>query len=184
MLSSPDPFQVKGEQSSFFLAEALWTRYFPIFQHIRNLLHTQRVLGKIHRVISDVSLNFPDPIHSIRNPSLGGGALLAIGLYPLTWAMMAIHESVAPSHREKPVVQSSIVMAESHQLESGSFSSPADEQTNVLLTWKSLRSTAIVSGSLNMKMPKGNAVLIQGEKVSLIFRTGHHPLLINFIRVI
>ncbi|KAG8727684.1 hypothetical protein FRC12_022312 [Ceratobasidium sp. 428] len=69
-----------SKSQNTFLAEALWTRYFPIVTHIHDLLHTQKILGKIHRVTSDLSLNFSInlPDHSIRDANSGGGALLAV----------------------------------------------------------------------------------------------------------
>ena len=73
--------------------EAVWTRFFPITLEIQRLIHKERVLGKIQRVFSDLSICFdPDPKHRLYNPELGGGALLDLGLYPLTWQMVTLFQ--------------------------------------------------------------------------------------------
>jgi predicted dehydrogenase len=144
------------------LAEALWTRYFPITLHLQNLLHEQHVLGKIYRVTSELSLDFAAklPKHIIRDPRAGGGALLAVGVYPLTWAMMALFES-PENGRAFPEIKAQMVMAEEKHA--------SDEQTNASMVFEKTRATAVVSCSLVMKTPPGRSVFIQGEKV-------HHML--------
>ncbi|KAG8682902.1 hypothetical protein FRC09_016447 [Ceratobasidium sp. 395] len=147
-------------QNTFF-AEALWTRYFPIVTHIHNLLHTQKVLGNIHRVTSDLSLNFSInlPDHSIRDANSGGGALLAVGVYPLTWTMLALFENPENS-RTMPEIMAQMIMEEGKLHAS-------DEQTNATMVFRKIRATAVVSCSLVMSTPPGQSVLIEGEKGQL-----------------
>ncbi|CAE6428779.1 unnamed protein product [Rhizoctonia solani] len=154
-----------SKSNSTFLAEALWTRYFPITSHIHSILHTKRLLGKIHRVTSDLSLDFAVnlPKHGIKDPLVGGGALLAVGVYPLTWVMLALYEG--EKERELPEVVAQMVMQEVD--EAKGVSEVADEQTNASLLFKKSRATAIVSCSLNMRTPPGRGVLIQGEKARI-----------------
>ncbi|KAJ1311742.1 hypothetical protein OPQ81_010212 [Rhizoctonia solani] len=161
-----------SKRTSTFLAEALWTRYFPITSHIYTLLHNQRVLGKIHRVTSDLSLDFAAnlPKHGIRDPLVGGGALLAVGVYPLTWVMLALYEG--ETERELPEVVAQMVMQEAN--EAKGVLEVADEQTNASLLFRKSRATAIVSCSLNMRTPPGRGVLIQGEKGQLIIPWSPH----------
>ncbi|CAE6425839.1 unnamed protein product [Rhizoctonia solani] len=161
-----------SKSTSTLLAEALWTRYFPITSHIRTLLHTQRVLGKIHRVTSDLSLDFAVnlPNHGIKDPLVGGGALLAVGVYPLTWAMLALYEG--EGERELPEVAAQMVMQQVD--EAKGVLEVADEQTNASLLFKQSRATAIVSCSLNMRTPPGRGVVIQGEKGQLTIPWAPH----------
>ncbi|KAF8707507.1 Oxidoreductase family, NAD-binding Rossmann fold, partial [Rhizoctonia solani] len=153
-----------SKNNTTFLAEALWTRYFPITSHIHSLLHVQHVLGKIYRVTSDLSLDFAAnlPKHGIRDPLVGGGALLAIGVYPLTWVMLALYEG--GKERELPEVVAQMVMQEVD--EAKGVHEVADEQTNASLVFKKSRATAVISCALNMRTPPGRGVLIQGEKAS------------------
>ncbi|KAG8689785.1 hypothetical protein FRC11_000636 [Ceratobasidium sp. 423] len=161
-----------SKSTSTFLAEALWTRYFPIVSHVHKLLHTQRILGKIHRVTSDLSLDFAVnlPKHGIKDPLVGGGALLAVGVYPLTWVMLALYEG--EKERELPEVVAQMVMQEID--EANGVVEVADEQTNASLLFKKSRATAVVSCSLNMRTPPGRGVLIQGEKGQLMIPWAPH----------
>ncbi|CAE7070836.1 unnamed protein product [Rhizoctonia solani] len=161
-----------SKSTSTFLAEALWTRYFPITSHIYTLLHTQRVLGKIHRVSSDLSLDFAVnlPKHGIKDPLVGGGALLAVGVYPLTWAMLALYEG--EKEKELPEVVAQMVMQEID--EASGVLEVADEQTNASLLFRKSRATAVVSCSLNMRTLPGRGVLIQGEKGHLTIPWSPH----------
>lgn len=66
--------------------EAMWTRYLPHMIRIRQLLK-DGVLGELRTLISDHSQNLPkDPAHRINDPALGGGALLDLGIYPVSFA--------------------------------------------------------------------------------------------------
>ncbi|KDQ18395.1 hypothetical protein BOTBODRAFT_143426 [Botryobasidium botryosum FD-172 SS1] len=155
-----------ARSKGLFVAEARWTLYFPIIKEIRHVLHTKRALGKIHRVTSDLSLDFAAkmPHHSIRNATLGGGALLAVGIYPLTWAMLALYEDPENTSKEFPEVEVGMLMAKAQY---DGDETVSDEQTNVSLTFRELRATAVLTSSLTMRTPKGCTVLIQGEKGSL-----------------
>lgn len=97
------PFTINAKQTehlikvakskNLFLMEAVWIRFFPIVLEIQQLIHKERVLGKVHRVFSDLSMTFtPDPKHRLFNPDLGGGALLDLGIYPLTWQMITLFQ--------------------------------------------------------------------------------------------
>jgi len=71
-----------------FLMEAMWTRFLPHVIRIREIVASGR-LGEIRSVIADHGQWFPkDPDHRIYAPVLGGGALLDLGVYPLSFASM------------------------------------------------------------------------------------------------
>lgn len=151
-----------AQKHNALLAEALWTRYFPLTQRVLDLIHRDKILGELHRLTSDLSLNFArnDPAHSINNAELGGGALLAVGVYPLTWALLALHD---PSKKnELPQVSSSMIMADNGR---GVL---ADQQTSVTLVYPETKRMALVSCSLNMCTPHGRHVFIEGSKVRKI----------------
>jgi predicted dehydrogenase len=66
--------------------EAMWTRWLPHMIRIREIL-AEGTLGEIRTVIADHDQDLPDdPAHRIRNPDLGGGALLDLGIYPVSFA--------------------------------------------------------------------------------------------------
>ncbi|MFJ6376117.1 Gfo/Idh/MocA family protein [Pseudarthrobacter oxydans] len=90
------PFTLNAEQAGkvFALAdskglvalEAMWTRYLPHMVRIRDLIATG-ALGDVRTLIADHNQNLPkDPLHRLNNPTLGGGALLDLGIYPVSFA--------------------------------------------------------------------------------------------------
>lgn len=70
-----------------FLMEAMWTRFLPVMDDVRRLVRDERVLGDVHQVRADIGLVHPfDPDHRLFDPALGGGALLDLGVYPMSLA--------------------------------------------------------------------------------------------------
>jgi predicted dehydrogenase len=73
-----------------FLMEAMWTRFLPHVQAIRELL-ASRALGRIVTVIADHGQWFAeDARHRLFAPELGGGALLDLGIYPVSFASLVL----------------------------------------------------------------------------------------------
>lgn len=69
--------------------EAMWTRYLPQSDVIRQLL-ADRVLGDLVTVAADHGQFFPyDPAFRLYNPDLAGGAILDLGVYPISFASFA-----------------------------------------------------------------------------------------------
>lgn len=69
-----------------FAMEAMWTRYLPHTDVVRQLLD-DGALGDVHHVTGDfASRSDPAPTHRLLNPALAGGVLLDLGIYPLAWA--------------------------------------------------------------------------------------------------
>ncbi|MCA0294684.1 MAG: Gfo/Idh/MocA family oxidoreductase [Actinobacteria bacterium] len=66
--------------------EAMWTRYLPQADVLRQLL-AAGTLGDVHQVDADFGFATPyDPAHRLWNPDLAGGALLDVGVYPISFA--------------------------------------------------------------------------------------------------
>ena len=75
-----------AEQEQVFAAEAIWTRYMPSRQMIREVVDSG-IIGKV----SVLTANLSYPISGkerIMRPELAGGALLDIGVYGLNFALM------------------------------------------------------------------------------------------------
>ncbi len=73
-----------------FLMEAVWTRFLPSVNRALNIIASGE-LGGIRWVQAD--LGFPagyNPSSRIWDPAAGGGALLDLTVYPLTWALGAL----------------------------------------------------------------------------------------------
>ncbi|GME81594.1 unnamed protein product [Ambrosiozyma monospora] len=68
--------------------EAFWTRFNPIYEDVYKLCFEESVIGDIVTITSQLSFLFEqsDPsMDRIYNPALGGGVLLDIGIYALSW---------------------------------------------------------------------------------------------------
>ena len=66
--------------------EAMWTRYLPHMARIREII-AEGVLGDLRTLIADhTQLLSDDPAHRINALELGGGALLDLGIYPVSFA--------------------------------------------------------------------------------------------------
>lgn len=69
-----------------FLMEAMWTRFNPLHVELKRRLDAGE-FGRIMSVESDFSFAAPrDPSHRLFDPAKGGGALLDVGIYPITLA--------------------------------------------------------------------------------------------------
>lgn len=66
--------------------EAMWTRFLPHMVRIRELL-AAGVIGEVRTLLADHNQKLStDPLSRILNPVLGGGALLDLGIYPVSLA--------------------------------------------------------------------------------------------------
>ncbi|EPQ27740.1 uncharacterized protein PFL1_04877 [Pseudozyma flocculosa PF-1] len=147
-----------ARQRGLFLMEAVWIRFFPVVVEIQRLLHHDRVLGKIHRVFSDLSIAFkPDPNHRLFNPDLGGGALLDLGIYALTWQMLVLYQH-PDNARAQPRVHGSIVKTPL---------TGVDELTTVALNFDQMGAQGIATTNMTVKSSPHYVVLVQGEKGEL-----------------
>lgn len=73
-----------------FVQEAMWTRYLPRTDVVRQLL-ADGVLGELSSVIADHGQFMePNPEGRMYNPALAGGALLDLGVYPVSYAAFAL----------------------------------------------------------------------------------------------
>lgn len=77
-----------------FLMEAMWTRFIPAIVQVRRWL-AEGVIGEVRMVVADFGFRAPfDPHSRLFDPALGGGALLDVGIYPLSLASMVLGRPV------------------------------------------------------------------------------------------
>ena len=73
-----------------FLMEAMWTRFLPHMVRLRELL-AAGALGEVRSLTAEHGQWFVrDAAHRIFAPALGGGALLDLGIYPVSFASMVL----------------------------------------------------------------------------------------------
>lgn len=79
-----------AKERQVFLMEAMWTRFFPIMIRLRELL-AKGEIGDIGMVQADFGFRSDvNPEGRLYNKALGGGALLDVGIYPLSFASMVL----------------------------------------------------------------------------------------------
>ena len=88
-----------AQEKKLALMEAMWTRFLPHIQEIKKVI-AAGALGEIHTVIADHGQYIPySRAPRLWEPSLGGGALLDLGIYSITIADIALGSpSAAHAH--------------------------------------------------------------------------------------
>jgi predicted dehydrogenase len=123
--------------------EAMWTRFLPHMVRLRELI-ADGVIGEVRTVIADHNQSLPtDPQHRLQNPDLGGGALLDLGIYPVSFAWDMLGEP-------------SSVMAISSPTPTG-----VDRQTAILLGYENGQQ-AVLHTALDTAGP--NTAVVIGSK--------------------
>lgn len=102
-----------------FLMEAMWMYCNPLVRRLKSLVD-DGAIGEVRTIQADFGLAGPfPPSHRLRDPAQGGGALLDLGVYPVSFAQLLLGE---PSD----------VAARAVLSEEG-----VDLQTGALLSWES-----------------------------------------------
>lgn len=77
-----------AREKSLFLMEAMWTRYMPAMRKVQQML-ADGAIGDVRLVLVDFGFRASfDPQSRLFDPHLGGGALLDLGIYPITLAWL------------------------------------------------------------------------------------------------
>uniref|UniRef100_UPI0040566069 Gfo/Idh/MocA family protein n=1 Tax=Acetatifactor sp. TaxID=1872090 RepID=UPI0040566069 len=81
-----------AKKRDVFVAEAIWTRYMPAVQMIRDIIASGRI-GQVDFVEAEFSVPISG-VKRLHDPALAGGALLDLGVYTLTFASMFLGDDV------------------------------------------------------------------------------------------
>lgn len=100
-----------------FLMEAMWMYCNPLIRRLKALVD-DGAIGEVRTVHADFGLAGPfPPAHRLRDPAQGGGALLDLGVYPVSFAHLLLGEPAG--------VTASAVLSDEG----------VDLQTGAVLTW-------------------------------------------------
>jgi len=84
-----------ARERNLFLMEAMWMRCNPVVRRMQQLV-ASGVLGEVRQVRADIGFVVDKPpTDRLLDPRLGGGALLDMGIYPLTFASLFLGEPSA-----------------------------------------------------------------------------------------
>ncbi|MFJ2903379.1 Gfo/Idh/MocA family protein [Streptomyces sp. NPDC087212] len=82
-----------------FLMEAMWMYCHPLVRRLKALVD-DGAIGEVRTVHADFGLAGPfPPSHRLRDPAQGGGALLDLGVYPVSFAHLLLGEPAEVSAR-------------------------------------------------------------------------------------
>lgn len=97
-----------ARKKGVYVAEAMWLRHRPLVEDLRKLLFEDKVIGDVFRTTSEFQtyVDFEnlkaDSRH--KDPSLGPGSLLDMGIYPLTWVVLTLDPNT-PNSSEMPTIK-------------------------------------------------------------------------------
>ena len=79
-----------ARERGLFLMEGMWTRFFPAMERLRELL-SDGAIGEPRMLAVDFGFRAPfDPASRLFDPGLGGGAMLDVGVYCVSFASMVL----------------------------------------------------------------------------------------------
>ncbi|WP_432096176.1 Gfo/Idh/MocA family protein [Streptomyces sp. bgisy100] len=122
-----------------FMMEAMWTYCNPVMRRMVEIV-TDGAIGEIRSVHADFGLPGPyGPAHRLRDPARGGGALLDLGVYPVSLAHLVLGEPSEVQGRAELTPEG------------------VDANTGMLLGWDS-GAVALLSCSITADTPMTAAV--------------------------
>ncbi|MCD2492325.1 Gfo/Idh/MocA family oxidoreductase [Lacrimispora sp. NSJ-141] len=159
-----------AQEKGLLLCEAMTIYHMPIFKEIKNLIASGK-LGKIKFVEAELgSLKEDDPTNRFFNPDLGGGAMLDIGTYGLSFVTYFLSGDLTEL---------------THLM--GRYPTGVDEMWSI-----SLKTSAQEIGSVNLtfraKLPKRGIIAgekayitvmnyVRADKAALVYPDGSEELL-------
>lgn len=82
-----DQLIAKAKQNNVFLMEAMWTKFLPATKAVKQWIESDAI-GKVKYI--NISFGFQaefNPKSRLFDPNLAGGALLDVGIYPITYVV-------------------------------------------------------------------------------------------------
>ncbi|KAK9452828.1 hypothetical protein V1511DRAFT_117875 [Dipodascopsis uninucleata] len=87
-----------AREKGLFLMEAMWTRFTPAVAKLRQLIHVDKEIGEVKRVLVDFGffhdVDNKSEASRIKNINLGAGVLIDMGVYCLTLAKLALDRKI------------------------------------------------------------------------------------------
>ena len=138
-----------------FVMEAMWTRFQPAVVRLRELV-ADGAIGEVRSVQADLGVTKAfDPADRLFAPELGGGALLDLGVYVVSFAQMLLG---AP---------------ETVTVTGSRFANGADAESALLLGWSDGRSATL---TVSLRAPLPGAARVFGTEGWIdVLPRFHHP---------
>lgn len=176
-----------AKKANTWIGEGLWTRGLPVTKCLYKLLHEQMVIGKVLRVTSD--FGFHVELQSLpwssryKDPKLGAGSLLDMGVYLLNWALLAAGNNRMPivEHTEyKAEIDNLPRILAMQKFEDVGNGEAVEVCTGILIDFGSGGPQAVLSSTSVTTREKGEFCRIDGEKGHIIIEGMAPPLPTRF----
>ncbi|MHA1612601.1 MAG: Gfo/Idh/MocA family protein [Promethearchaeota archaeon] len=77
-----------ADEKNIFVMEGMWMKFLPGIQHLRQSI-ADGIIGNLRAIKADFGIKIPpNPENRLLNINLAGGAMLDLGVYPITFAYM------------------------------------------------------------------------------------------------
>lgn len=119
-----------AKEKGLFIAEAIWSRYMPMAQTMKEVLDSE-IIGSPTSLVSTFGALVSEKPR-LKEPALAGGALLDLGIYPLTFALIAFGNEISD-------IKTSAVLTDSG----------VDEQHSIILTYKDGKIATLYSSMIS-----------------------------------
>ncbi|MFH8465927.1 Gfo/Idh/MocA family protein [Streptomyces sp. NPDC017991] len=140
-----------AKQHGSFLMEAMWMYCNPLVRQLKALVD-DGAIGEVRTVQADFGLSGPfPPTHRLRDPAQGGGALLDLGVYPVSFAHLLLGEPSGVTAR-------AVLSEESVDLQTGmllSYDSGALAALHCSLTGGTSTSASVTGSEGRIDIPYG-----------------------------
>jgi len=74
-----------ARERKLFLMEAMWTRFFPLMARVSEIIGADTI-GEVRMLMADFGYRSEDQNFWVFDPNFGGGGLLDVGIYPLSFS--------------------------------------------------------------------------------------------------
>lgn len=81
-----------AEMHQVFLCEAMWVRFMPLLHYLKKELENEKI-GEVTSVMADIGYDLKEK-ERVNRLDMGGGALLDIGVYPITLALAVLGKDI------------------------------------------------------------------------------------------
>ena len=139
-----------AKERGVFVMEGMWTRFQPLVLTLQKKLYQENAIGDVKRVFCDFGMDMGVtslPSNSrLRNPALGAGSLLDLGVYSLTWGILALEDPRYGGDGEEKSPSPSPTIAALQTLHEG-----VDLATSTLLLYPSSGQQAVLTSTSEIK---------------------------------
>lgn len=137
------------------IMEAMWLRFRPLVSALREKLFEEGLIGEVRRMYCEfgMDMNFKSlaPKSRLKDPALGAGSLLDLGVYCITWALLTLQDK--PS-TQIPVIHSVQTLQEG-----------VDTTTSILLQFPESGRHAMLRSTMELQSPEKFCVIEGTEGV-------------------